>query len=587
MARDSDWTDLARAALERYAEPLRREVAGRLVRPRAAIPADDLAEKCLGTLANPPVVDRRIRELPDAPRKLLAAIGLSRRPTWRAGHLVALSASLGHPDGLAPVFELLENCLLFPDLPPTAPGEIVRFDTWVGWAGMLNAPLFALPAVAARARAEDLGLPVLAAETEPSGSAPRHVADGLDWPLRLAAAWQQVAAGPVRLTQSNSLFKRDLGRFQTDEVLSAAPPDQLVPVPDPGVLAVFWAAAAGLLELTDGELRAVPFPDTWGPQFPPVLAELWAALTAVEAWDPLTGYAPGTGEGGVSAVPTAGLLAMLLLAKLPGGAWADPQAIADWLWEHHPAWGGSLPKESTTNRGRGWVEAYILGVAFPLGLIETAKSVSVSGKNEPGSEILDTATATATLSPTFFLRLTDLGRHLLAGKAEPAAAPAFPQTLVVQPNAEVLAWRQGLTPALIGKLSRFARWKGLGPACTLELTADQTYRGLESGLTLAGMVQTLAQHGTKAVPAAVQDLLRRWADKRERISVYAAATLVEFQTPADLDTAISRGIVALRVTDRIGMTGDGRDPEFQHLRLIGNRDYETKPTRCVTVGDDG
>ena len=37
-------------------------------------------------------------------------------------------------------------------------------------------------------------------------------------------------------------------------------------------------------------------------------------------------------------------------------------------------------------------------------------------------------------------------------------------------------------------LTRFAKWKGFGAACTLELTAEQTYRGLESGLTLAGMV---------------------------------------------------------------------------------------------------
>ena len=551
-----DWTERTRDTLARYAESLLRDVAAQLVKPRAAIPADELVDKCLSTLSNPPIVDRRIRELPESARKLLAVMGLSRRPTWRAGHLAMISAALGHPDGFIPVLALLQNGLLFPDLPADAPSEVVQFESWLGWAGTQHAPLFAPPAVASRARAEDLGLPVLVAE-EPSRSPPR-VADGLDWPLRLAVVWQMVQSGPVRLTQASTLFKRDLTRLQGDDVLTSAPPDQLVPLPDPGVLTLFWAASVGLLKPADGELRAAEFPDHWNTQLSPTLTELWAALAGIEAWDPLLGYAPI--DMGLSPTPTAGLLVMILLARLPAGQWADPQAIANWLWEHHPSWNGVLPPTESQTSGRGWVESYLLGVMYPLRMIESTAGL---------------------------VRLTDLGRHLLAGGAEPPAAPVFPQSLLVQPNAEVLAYRQGLTPVLIGKLSRFARWKGLGPACTLELNADQTYRGLESGLTLAGIGQTLAQHGMKPVPAPVQDLLRRWADKRDRISIFGSATLVEFQTPADLDAAINRGVVALKLTDRIGMTDDGRDPDFKQLRLIGNRDYEAKPQLCVSIADDG
>jgi hypothetical protein len=144
-----------------------------------------------------------------------------------------------------------------------------------------------------------------------------------------------------------------------------------------------------------------------------------------------------------------------------------------------------------------------------------------------------------------------------------------------------------LTPALIATLSRFARWKGLGPACTLELTAEQTYRGLESGLTLPMMMQLLARHSSRPIPPAVADLLQRWASKRERITVFASAVLVEFGSPAELDVAVNRGIVALRLTDRIGMTADGAEPALAQLRLIANRDYEARPQQCVSVGDDG
>jgi hypothetical protein len=553
------WTDRARDALSRYAEPLLRDVAARLVKPRTPIPADELADRCAAALTNPPVIDRRIREQPDAARRLLALVAAGRRPAWRVGHFVTLLAALGHAEGLAPILSLLQAGLLHPELPPGG-REFAAFESWLGSTGVLHATVFAHPAVAARARGEDLGLPDIG---EPLGglTPPTRQADGLDWPLRLAVIWQEVDQSPVRLTQADTLFKRDLTRLQTDAVLSAPAADQLAELPDAGVLALFWARAAGLLAEEDSELRAAPFPPSWGAALAPTLSDLWAGLTAVETWDPLRGYAPGDADA--APAPTAGLLALLLLAAADPGGWIDPQSVADWLWERHPSWPGALPKGQDRTRGRGWVEVFLLGVAYPLGLVEAVQ--------HDGWKV----------------RLTPLGRHLLAGGPPPTPSPAFPQALVVQPNGEVLAYRQGLTPGLIARLSRFAEWTGLGPACTLRLNPTRTYHGLESGLTLAGVLQTLNQHALKPVPPTVADLLGRWADKRERITVYASATLVEFQTPADLEAAVARGTVSVRVTDRIGLAADGRDPDFKHLRLVGNRDYEARPTRCVAVADDG
>ena len=545
---DVDWSERARAALSGYSEPLLRAVAARLVKPRANQPVDDVLDKLVGTLTNAPVIDRRVRELPPECRKLLALIGLSRQERWKVGHLLTLLAALDHAEGFAPVQTLLETGLLFPELPPTSP-PLADFAAWLGASGVLSAVVFAHPAVSVRSRGEDLGLPDLAGELP--GSAARQ-SDGLEWPLRLAVVWQQVSAGPVRVTQANTLFKRDLTRLQADPLLSAAPADGLAPVPDAGVLALFWAKAIGLLSQAEDELKANPFPASWGAALAPAQVQLFAALPLVEGWDPLAGYAPS--DTGLSQTPSAGFLC-LLLAR----GWVEPAAVAAWLWTRHPSWAGTLPKEAEKDRGAAWVEGYF-GVAYMLGLIEASQG---------------------------FVRLSPLGRHLLAGEPDPSPAPAFPQTLLVQPNAEVLAYRQGLTPALIGMLSRFAAWKGIGPACTLELNPEQTYRGLESGLTSADIVQTLNRHGTRPVPPSVADLLQRWANKRERITVYASAVLVEFSTPADLDAAVGRGIVSVRLTDRVGMTGDGKEPALSQLRQIGSRDYEAKPQKCVTVGDDG
>jgi hypothetical protein len=185
----------------------------------------------------------------------------------------------------------------------------------------------------------------------------------------------------------------------------------------------------------------------------------------------------------------------------------------------------------------------------------------------------------------WWVRLTPLGRHLLAGGPVPDLGHAFPRCLVVQPNGDVIAYRQGLTPALVGKLSRFADWKMIGPAGTLGLSPESVYRGLESGLTLGDISAFLQQHSAHAVPANVLDLLRRWAGKRERITVHTAATLLEFNAPADLDAAIARGLVTEKLTDRMGLANGEID--YKHFRLLGNRDYEAKPQRCVTFDPDG
>ncbi|MCE9565434.1 MAG: helicase-associated domain-containing protein [Planctomycetes bacterium] len=557
---DEVWSDRCRGALSNYSEPLLRTVAAKLIKPRVNQAPEDLLDKSVATFANPPVIDRRIRELPEHSRKLLALIALSRQQRWKVGHLITLLTALGHAEGFTPVADALVAGLLFPELPPGHP-PLVDFAAWFGGVGMLAAEVFAHPAVSTRARAEELGLPDLAHPEPELTSTPRS-ADGLDWLLRLAAVWQQVNASPVRFTQANTLFKKDLTRLQADDMLSAPSADLPVKVADSGVLALLWAVSSGLLADEAGELRAVPFPATWDGALAATLTDLFAALPRVEAWDPLAGYNPS--DTGLSPTPTAGFLALLLLAKSgrkpPNSAWVSVGSIAEWMWTHHPSWAGMIPLDAQKDKGTGWVMAFLIGVAFPLQLVE------VSGEN---------------------FRLSPLGRHLLAGDREPGNAPTFPQTLLVQPNAEILAYRQGLTPALIGTLSRFAQWKGLGPACTLVLTPEQTYHGLESGLTLPMIVQALTRHSSRPVPPAVADLLQRWASKRERITIFASAVLVEFATPAELDAAVARGIVAIRLTERIGITADGTEPALTQLRLIANRDYEAKPQRCVTVAEDG
>ena len=548
------WSDRARATFARYDDTLLRAVAGKLVRPRSQWPADELIDRALDILPNAPVIDRRLKELPPACRNLLAVIGKSRHSEWPVGQLLALLAVLGHTEGLAPVLTLLDAGLACPDLPEALP-ILRRWEDWLGTAPT-SARLFIHPAIAARAATEDTGLPVLSGKKfEPRAI---RAADGLEWLLRIGVLWQQLRAAPVRMTQAQTLFKRDLARLQADPLLAAPPAEPAAAVPDAGVLAMALGHAAGLFVLRAGELCAADFPPPWDAGLGAVVAELWAALPDVVNWDPVLGYTPT--DGGAP-FPTIALPAMLLLAVQEPGAWTHPADIAAYIAPRHPAWTSTLAEKS--DAAESWIEAFALGWALPLRLMEAAQD-----------------------GEGWWFRLSDLGRHLLAGGPAPDLANSFPQCLVVQPNGDVIAYRQGLTAPLVSRLSRFADWKTIGPACTLGLTAEGVYRGLEAGLTPGDILGTLQQHGAHALPPNVADLVRRWAGKRERIAVYAAATLLEFNTPGELEAAYSRGLVAQKLTDRLGLAG-GAEVDYRHFRLLGNRDYEAKPQRCVAFDADG
>ena len=135
---------------------------------------------------------------------------------------------------------------------PDGPAPLKQWEDWLGTAGVTQAQVFAHPAVTDRCRSEDLGLPALPAHSV-SGRSVR-VSDGLEWPLRAAAVWQQIRANPIRLTQQNALFKRDLQRLQTDPLLNAPFADHVEGVAEPGVLALEVGLADGLLETTDAGL---------------------------------------------------------------------------------------------------------------------------------------------------------------------------------------------------------------------------------------------------------------------------------------------------------------------------------------------
>jgi hypothetical protein len=208
---------------------------------------------------------------------------------------------------------------------------------------------------------------------------------------------------------------------------------------------------------------------------------------------------------------------------------------------------------------------FLLGVAYHLRVVQAARDAAGE----------------------WLVRLSPTGRWLLGLAEAPAPAAVYTQTLLVQPNLEVIAYRQGLTPALLGRLTRFAAWKSLGAACTLQLGPESVYRALEAGETYDSIRLALEQHGTRALPPAVLDSLRTWSNKRDRITVYPSATLLEFPSAGDLDEALARGLPGVRVADNLAVVASEAAIDFRHFRLTGTRDYALPPERCVTFEPDG
>lgn len=545
---DENWQDAVRAALSRYDEALLRPVATKLCRPRNQWPVEELIDRSLQTLVNPAVVDRRLKDIPAATRRVLAVLRQSRQIRWPVARFCEIAAIIGAGVGHEAIVELIEAGLAFPD-PIPGKGKLRHVATWLA-----STPLPAVlipPDVLARTESEPIGLEGVLEPAVASG--PVQEADGLEWILRLAILKQLVQTSPLRRTQSRDFFKRDLDRLSGDTLLRSPPgPFEL---PDPDLFAVAIALASKILVETDGEVRVRETPQSWPADLVPALTFLWQHLPLVSDWNPVAGWNIATSPGTPHA--SANLAAVVMLGQLPAEQWVRVGDVQTAIAERHPYWTGEKPAKTG-------VTAFLLGLAAPLRLVQLAKSV------DEGSVI----------------RLSPVGRRVL-GIGPDVAIPTFPQTLLVQPNLEILAYRQGLSPELVARLGNIATWKALGAACTLQLEPASVYRALENGESLETIVQVFDNHGMKPTPTPVLDALKTWANKRDRITVYPSAALFEFASAADLAEALARGFPAVKITDRLAIVPRESDIEYKHFRLTGTRDYCLPPEKCVEAEADG
>jgi hypothetical protein len=284
---------------------------------------------------------------------------------------------------------------------------------------------------------------------------------------------------------------------------------------------------------------------------------------------------------------------LLWLAALPEADWVTLEDLAEHLGGSRPtggaprSWGARRrprhdagPRPDGSRRGRGRIELGGGRRRRPQGAPARPRVPARPGPrggDDPGGRRA--------------VQLTALGRYILAIGPPPEPRPSFEQFLFVQPNFEMIAYRQGLNPSLIGQFSRFARWSQIGAALELKLTPETIYRGLEGGLT-SGDARSPDEARLAPLPAGVAEALRTWAGRRERVTYHASATLIEFASGEDLERALTLWpetdrAAPIAISERLLLVEDEAAIPFGRFRMTGSREYRRPPETCVEVEPDG
>src|SRR5262245_13034589 len=108
-AASDPWTARVERTLKRYDASVLRRAWEQPFRPRNQWPADELIQRCLASIENVAVVDRRLAAIDTSGRKLLKMMAHSRQSRWGLGNLVELIATLDSSVDIQPILALLEN----------------------------------------------------------------------------------------------------------------------------------------------------------------------------------------------------------------------------------------------------------------------------------------------------------------------------------------------------------------------------------------------------------------------------------------------------------------------------------------------
>jgi hypothetical protein len=566
MTTSTTLTDQYRQYLSGYSPELLRQVADQASRFTRAKRLDDDVEQIIKTLSNDKALAKLLDKAGEGAAQTVAILRRSPFVPWRWDQAITLLEAVGVPSAYTVLQSLLDVGIVVMKRTSTD-DPLVRFDVVTGASPNLL-PLVALAGPLFDFPPEPIPFHSSAAGQPAEGS--YRQADGWEWPMRLAILWQMTWLAPIKRTQQRLLFKRDRERLTMNPLLASETLDSLARIPDPGLMVYQLALDQGWLDpLVEEQSPTAPLWQVWPDDLPTLLRLCGRGLVMHEDWNELGPDAP-VGRFAADVVASRHWI-LLWLSTLSEDEGISLESLAVGLERQMAPWNGAgeptgplrVPAERAT-LCRSWVRGFVLGSLYQVGLVEVADLTSSSP----------------------MVRLTPLGRQFVGLPATMAPPVKFPQSLLVQPNHQIIVYRQALSVELLVQLVLFAEPRSSGAALTLELTPASIYHGLEAGLQPEQIIQLLTEQSGRPLPSGVEESIRTWSQKRERLTIYSQATLFEFATPQDMEDALERGLVASRITDRMVLVEE-QEGAFKNLRLTASRDYRLEPQPCVQTSPDG
>ena len=184
-------------------------------------------------------------------------------------------------------------------------------------------------------------------------------------------------------------------------------------------------------------------------------------------------------------------------------------------------------------------------------------------------------------------RLTELGRSVLQGKrmSTGRARDEAQTAWIVQPNLEILVYLEHVTPEQLVFLEQHAARVGAQQhTAQYRLSQETVYAALEKGSTLEGMLATLQTGSSAPLPQNVTVELREWAARRERMTLYQRARLLEFPDAMHRDAVLEAGLRGAPVGERFVLLASAAPDPTAHPRGVN---YARPLSRCLTVTEDG
>lgn len=230
-------------------------------------------------------------------------------------------------------------------------------------------------------------------------------------------------------------------------------------------------------------------------------------------------------------------------------------------------WRAKLRDDWLTNE-RLWIEAALKTWAYFLGLVE----LTLNGESFTG------------------FRLTQLGRGILhpelAANPEDVTAPTKKNNSawVVQPNFDVVAYLEQISPPQLAFLERFAdREQANQHTALFHLRRHSIYRGLENGGTLDELLDGLIHSSVSDIPQNVLIEIREWASLREQITLYHRARLLEFPDEQALKTACQKGLKGKVIRNHFLLL-TGKVSQFDYPR---RKNYALALPPCLSITEKG